>query len=46
MPALRLDDRDGKPRVTLARFAQDIYSPEYLVALMTTLGVEFTEVRS
>jgi hypothetical protein len=32
--------------VMKARFAQDIFSPEYLVALMTTMGIEFTEVRS
>jgi len=32
--------------VIKARFAQDIYSPEYLHALMTTIGIEFTEVRS
>ena len=32
--------------VIKARFAQDIYSPEYLMALMTTIGIDFTEVRS
>lgn len=32
--------------VLQARFAQDIYNPEYLAALMVTTGIEFTEVRS
>jgi len=32
--------------VITARFAQDTFGQEYLVALMTTLGVDFTEVRS
>ena len=32
--------------VIKARFAQDIFSPEYLMALMATIGIEFTEVRS
>jgi len=32
--------------VIKARFADDIYSPTYMVALATTLGIPFTEVRS
>jgi hypothetical protein len=32
--------------VIKARFAQDLYSPEYMHALMTTIGIDFTEVRS
>lgn len=38
----------GNPIVPVikARFADDIYSPEYLVALMSTLGISFSEVRS
>lgn len=32
--------------VLTARFADDLFSPEYLVAQMTTVGLSFLEVRS